>query len=160
VSCSALVDTVCVWICSSVQVRLFAHLHGLSLRWHLSRKTGEVLRVVDRGTTSVNSLLNYIVFSIMPTIVDIIIAIFYFLTMFNAWFALIVFVTMAVYLSKSLNPCRLSFCFYAYGQLIHWKRILVILSGGTISAWFSGPCGYINRESYHLHTSHCAGALG
>jgi len=86
-----------------VQVRLFAHLHGLSLRWHLSRKTGEVLRVVDRGTTSVNSLLNYILFSIMPTIVDIIIAIFYFLTMFNAWFALIVFVTMTVYLGELLS---------------------------------------------------------
>jgi len=59
--------------------------------------------VVDRGTTSVNSLLNYILFSIMPTIVDIIIAIFYFLTMFNAWFALIVFVTMTVYLGELLS---------------------------------------------------------
>ena len=58
--------------------------------------------MVDRGTTSVNSLLNYIVFSIMPTIVDIIVAIFYFLTMFNAWFALIVFVTMTVYLGELL----------------------------------------------------------
>ena len=83
-----------------MQVRLFAHLHGLSLRWHLGRKTGEVLRVVDRGTNSVNSLLNYIVFSIMPTIFDIIIAIFYFLVKFNAWFALIVFLTMTVYLSE------------------------------------------------------------
>ena len=59
--------------------------------------------MVDRGTTSVNSLLNYILFSIMPTIVDIIIAIFYFLTMFNAWFALIVFVTMTVYLGELLS---------------------------------------------------------
>ena len=59
-----------------------------------------MLRVVDRGTTSVNSLLNYIIFSIMPTVVDIIVAVFYFLVMFNGWFALIVFVTMAVYLSE------------------------------------------------------------
>jgi len=90
-----------------VQVRLFAHLHGLSLRWHLGRKTGEVLRVVDRGTNSVNSLLNYIVFSIAPTIIDIIVAIFYFLTMFNAYFALIVFLTMTVYLGESLEFCYL-----------------------------------------------------
>ena len=89
-----------VFVTRSVQVRLFSHLHALSLRWHLSRKTGEVLRVVDRGTTSVNQLLNYIVFSIMPTIVDIVIAIIYFLVKFNAWFALIVFVTMTVYLSE------------------------------------------------------------
>jgi len=94
------VNSAGVWHFSSVQVRLFAHLHSLSLRWHLGRKTGEVLRVVDRGTTSVNNLLNYIVFSIMPTIVDIVIAILYFLTQFNAWFALIVFATMAIYLGK------------------------------------------------------------
>lgn len=81
-----------------IEVKLFAHLHGLSLRWHLGRKTGEVLRVMDRGTNSVNNLLNYIVFSILPTIADIIIAIIYFLTAFNAWFALIVFVTMLLYL--------------------------------------------------------------
>ena len=86
-----------------MQIRLFAHLHSLSLRWHVSRKTGEVLRVVDRGTSSVNNLLNYIVFSIMPTIVDIIVAVVYFLAMFSAWFALIVFVTMTVYLSELQN---------------------------------------------------------
>lgn len=40
-----------------VQVRLFSHLHSLSLRWHLGRKTGEVLRSIDRGTSSINSLL-------------------------------------------------------------------------------------------------------
>lgn len=40
-----------------VQVRLFAHLHSLSLRWHLGRKTGDVLRSIDRGTSSINSLL-------------------------------------------------------------------------------------------------------
>uniref|UniRef100_A0A8C1V138 ATP-binding cassette, sub-family B (MDR/TAP), member 6a n=1 Tax=Cyprinus carpio TaxID=7962 RepID=A0A8C1V138_CYPCA len=58
-----------------VQVRLFAHLHSLSLRWHLGRRTGDVLRSIDRGTSSINSLLSYIVFSIFPTIADIVIAI-------------------------------------------------------------------------------------
>lgn len=42
-----------------VQVRLFAHLHSLSLRWHLGRKTGDVLRSIDRGTSSINSLLRW-----------------------------------------------------------------------------------------------------
>uniref|UniRef100_A0A4W4E684 ATP-binding cassette sub-family B member 6 n=1 Tax=Electrophorus electricus TaxID=8005 RepID=A0A4W4E684_ELEEL len=81
-----------------VQVRLFAHLHWLSLRWHLSRRTGEVLRSIDRGTSSIDSLLSYIVFSIFPTIADIIIAIIYFISYFNAWFGLIVFICMALYL--------------------------------------------------------------
>ncbi|XP_062865489.1 ATP-binding cassette sub-family B member 6 [Trichomycterus rosablanca] len=85
-----------------VQVRLFAHLHSLSLRWHLQRRTGEVLRSIDRGTSSIDSLLSYIVFSIFPTIADIIIAIVYFISNFNAWFGLIVFVCMVLYLTLTI----------------------------------------------------------
>lgn len=48
---------------------------------HLQRKTGEVLRAMDRGTESINNILNYLVFSIVPTVADIIIAIVY-LTLF------------------------------------------------------------------------------
>ncbi|CAK8695552.1 unnamed protein product [Clavelina lepadiformis] len=85
-----------------VQVRLFSHLHSLSLRWHLSRKTGEVLRSIDRGTVSINNLLSYIVFSILPTICDIVIAIVYFVTSFNAWFGLIVLICLALYLAATI----------------------------------------------------------
>uniref|UniRef100_A0A8C1KPP5 ATP-binding cassette sub-family B member 6 n=1 Tax=Cyprinus carpio TaxID=7962 RepID=A0A8C1KPP5_CYPCA len=85
-----------------VQVRLFAHLHDLSLRWHLGRRTGDVLRSIDRGTSSVNNLLSYVVFSIVPTIADIIIAIIYFVTYFSAWFGLIVFICMFLYLTITI----------------------------------------------------------
>lgn len=86
-----------------IQVKLFHHLHSLSLRWHLQRKTGEVLRVVDRGTNSINSLLSYVVFQILPTIIDIIIAIVYFITEFNYLFGLVVFVCMALYLAVTIG---------------------------------------------------------
>lgn len=85
-----------------VQIGLFAHLHSLSLRWHLGRKTGEVLRSVDRGTNSINSLLSYIIFIIFPMIADIVIAIIYFSTNFNAWFGLIVFLCMVFYLTTTI----------------------------------------------------------
>lgn len=81
-----------------VEVELFRHLHSLSLRWHLGRKTGEVLRVMDRGTDSINNLLNYIIFSILPTIIDILVAIVYFVAAFNIWFGIIVFITMSLYI--------------------------------------------------------------
>lgn len=81
-----------------IEVELFRHLHGLSLRWHLSRKTGEVLRIMDRGTDSINNLLNFILFSIAPTIIDIIIAVVFFVAAFNAWFGLIVFITLILYI--------------------------------------------------------------
>jgi len=83
---------------SLIQVHFFEHLHALSLRWHLQRKTGEVLRAMDRGTDSINSILNYLLFSIFPTVADIIIAIVYFSWFFNGWFGLIVFLTMVIYL--------------------------------------------------------------
>ncbi|XP_046387791.1 ATP-binding cassette sub-family B member 6 [Ischnura elegans] len=82
----------------AVQVELFAHLHGLSLRWHLGRKTGEVLRVMNRGTDSANSLLSSILFSILPTLVDILIAVAYFVAAFDYRFGLIVLVTMTLYI--------------------------------------------------------------
>ncbi|CAK6973178.1 ATP-binding cassette sub-family B member 6 [Scomber scombrus] len=85
-----------------VQVRLFSHLHGLSLRWHLERHTGDVLRSVDRGTSSINSLLSYILFSILPTICDIIIAIIYFVSYFSVWFGLIVLACMVLYLTCTI----------------------------------------------------------
>ncbi|XP_042321821.1 ATP-binding cassette sub-family B member 6 isoform X2 [Sceloporus undulatus] len=85
-----------------VQVQLLRHLHGLSLRWHLERRTGEVLRSVDRGTSSINNLLSYIVFSIFPTVADIIIAIVYFTMTFSAWFGLIIFICMILYLGLTI----------------------------------------------------------
>ncbi|KAI5644369.1 ABC transporter transmembrane region domain-containing protein [Phthorimaea operculella] len=85
-----------------LQLELFKHLHDLPLRWHLSRKTGEVLRVMDRGTDSIDNLLSYILFSITPTIIDILVAVVYFVTAFNAWFGLIVFTTMVLYIISTI----------------------------------------------------------
>ncbi|XP_023587081.1 ATP-binding cassette sub-family B member 6 isoform X2 [Trichechus manatus latirostris] len=85
-----------------VELRLFSHLHELSLRWHLGRRTGEVLRIVDRGTSSVTGLLSYLVFSVFPTLADIVIGIIYFSMFFNAWFGLIVFLCMTLYLTLTI----------------------------------------------------------
>eukprot|EP00045_Choanoeca_perplexa_P014134 m.164461 g.164461 ORF g.164461 m.164461 type:complete len:874 (-) comp16580_c0_seq4:876-3497(-) len=82
---------------------VFRHLHALSLRWHLSRKTGEVLRMVDRGTDSVNSLLSYILFNIAPTLIDIAIACVYFTSQFGPYFGLIVFATMMGYIYATIR---------------------------------------------------------
>ncbi|XP_055303857.1 ATP-binding cassette sub-family B member 6 [Sitodiplosis mosellana] len=85
-----------------IEVELFSHLHNLSLRWHLARKTGEVLRIMDRGTDSINNLLNYILFSIAPTIIDILIAVVFFSVTFNWYFGIIVFATMVLYIALTI----------------------------------------------------------
>ena len=91
------------YITRETQVGLFQHLHNLSLRWHTSRKTGEVLRIMDRGTSSINSLMSYLVFNIFPTIADVIIAIVYFAVAFNIWFGVIIIITMSLYLTLTIS---------------------------------------------------------
>lgn len=79
-------------------VRMLEHLHSLSLDFHISSKTGEVLRVMDRGTSSIGSLLSYLAFNILPVFVDIGFAVVYFSVAFDWTIALIVLVTMILYI--------------------------------------------------------------
>ncbi|KAE9553383.1 hypothetical protein FO519_003393 [Halicephalobus sp. NKZ332] len=81
-----------------VQSEMFLHLHKLSLKWHLSRKTGEIIRIMDRGTKSIQTLLMYILFNVTPTIVDILIATTFFFVAYNMYFGGLVFITMTIYL--------------------------------------------------------------
>ncbi|KAK5638747.1 hypothetical protein RI129_013042 [Pyrocoelia pectoralis] len=91
----------------NIRIALLAHLHDLSLRWHFGRKTGEVLRLMDRGTDSINNLLNYLVFVIFPTIIDIIIAIIYFAVSFDIWFGLLILLTMGIFLVTTVTITEL-----------------------------------------------------
>jgi len=55
-----------------VSTRVLEQLHRLSLRYHLERKTGGISRDLERGARSVSSLLNYMAFSILPTLVEVV----------------------------------------------------------------------------------------
>ncbi|PKC10833.1 hypothetical protein RhiirA5_413840 [Rhizophagus irregularis] len=94
-----------------ISVKMFEHLHGLSLDYHINRKTGEVLRVMDRGTNSIISLLNQIIFQIFPVLVDIVIAVIYFVVEFGWIFGVIVFITMGsyIYVTVLITEWRTSF---------------------------------------------------
>ncbi|MBN8830080.1 MAG: ABC transporter ATP-binding protein/permease, partial [Sphingomonadales bacterium] len=52
--------------------QLLRHLHNLSLRFHLNRKTGGVTRVVERGTSTIETMLNFLLFNIAPTLIELI----------------------------------------------------------------------------------------
>jgi ATP-binding cassette subfamily B protein len=62
---------------------VFARLHRLSLRFHLSRRTGEVTKVIERGTKSINSMLYFLLFNIAPTLIELIVVGVIFYTMFG-----------------------------------------------------------------------------
>ncbi|KAJ1961454.1 ATP-binding cassette-type vacuolar membrane transporter Hmt1 [Dipsacomyces acuminosporus] len=85
-----------------ISVAMFEHLHKLSLRFHVGRKTGEILRVQDRGVTSVASLFSSCLFNIIPTIIDIVFACYFFSVMFDLYFGTIVLTTMSSYLAVTI----------------------------------------------------------
>ncbi len=53
-------------------VNVFAHLHALSLRFHLARHTGEITKVIERGTKSIDTMLYFLLFNIAPTLIELI----------------------------------------------------------------------------------------
>ena len=83
---------------SKVSRRVLAHLHELSLRFHLDRKTGAITRDVDRGTRAVSSLLNYLVFSILPTLVEIGMIAGILLWQYDIWFTVITIISVVLYM--------------------------------------------------------------
>ena len=81
-----------------LSTRVLEHLHALSLRYHLERQTGALSRDLERGTRSVSSILNYMVFSILPMLVEFGLVGVILLTQYPPVFALVTFGTVLVYL--------------------------------------------------------------
>ncbi len=77
--------------------RVMEHLHNLSLRFHLERKTGAISRDLERGTRSVATLMNFMVFSILPIFIEFALVAFILLSNYAWVFALVTFTTVAVY---------------------------------------------------------------
>jgi len=82
-----------------VALGVFRHLHSLSLRFHLERQTGGVSRDIERGTKGISTLLSYMLFSIIPVILEFALVAVVLLTRFDWRFAAITFGAVAVYLT-------------------------------------------------------------
>ena len=86
----------------SVALSVFQHLHGLALRFHLERQTGGLSRIIERGTSAIESLLSFALFNILPTIIEITLVIVILWHMLNIWFALITLVTVVGYIGFTM----------------------------------------------------------
>lgn len=75
----------------------FEHVHGLSLDFHLGKKTGEVLSALSKGN-SINTFLEQVTFQVFPMLIDLAVAIGYFLIAFDAYYALVVAIVTFAYL--------------------------------------------------------------
>ena len=91
--------------------KTFRHLHKLSLRFHLDRQTGGLTRSVERGTKGISFLLNFMLFSIIPTLLEILMVCIIMGALFNIWFAIVTFVTIAgyIYWTLGVTEWRLKF---------------------------------------------------
>lgn len=80
----------------------FEHVHGLSLEFHLGKKTGEVLSALSKGN-SINTFLEQITFQVFPMLIDLAVAIGYFLIAFDAYYALVVAIVTFAYLYLTIR---------------------------------------------------------
>ncbi len=80
-----------------VALSVFRHLHSLSLRFHLDRQTGGMSRDIERGTRGISTLLNYMLFSIIPVILEFVLVAAVLLTKFDWRFPAVTFVAVGLY---------------------------------------------------------------
>lgn len=85
-----------------IGLKAFRHLHSLDLDYHLSRRTGGVARDIERGTNGISFLLRFMVFNIVPTLLEIALVIVILLWNYDVWFALITLTAVVVYIAYSV----------------------------------------------------------
>jgi len=93
-----------------IALTVFRHLHSLSLRFHLDRQTGGMTRDIERGTRGIGTLMNYMLFSIIPVVLEFGLVAAVLLSKFDWRFAAITFVAVAVYIgfTFSVSEWRIS----------------------------------------------------
>lgn len=77
----------------------FTHMHRLSMRYHISRKTGGLSRIIERGVKGVDFLLRFLLFSIGPLILELLMICAILFFVFDVWYLIIVLVTIATYVA-------------------------------------------------------------
>lgn len=85
-----------------ISSRVLKHLYSLSLSYHLDRKTGGVTRDLERGTNSLSSILNYLVFNIFPTAAEFTFVAIILLGRYEPRFAIVTFTTVTIYITFTL----------------------------------------------------------
>jgi ATP-binding cassette, subfamily B, heavy metal transporter len=86
----------------TVALRTFRHLHSLSLSFHLERQTGGLSRAIERGTTGIDTLLTFMLFNIVPTLIEIALVCGILWAFFDYTYALVTLVCVVLYISYTL----------------------------------------------------------
>ena len=87
----------------TIALRVFRHLHALSLRFHLSRQTGGLTRDVERGTRGISTLISFTLFSILPTLVEIGLVSAILIARYDIWFIGITLCALVLYIIYTIT---------------------------------------------------------
>jgi ATP-binding cassette, subfamily B, heavy metal transporter len=80
-----------------VGLQVFNHLHALSLRFHLSRQKGGMTRDIERGTRGIQSLISFSLYSIIPTLIELVMVLGYLFYAYDIRFVVVTFIALICY---------------------------------------------------------------
>ena len=86
-----------------VMLSVFRHLHSLSLRFHLNRQTGGVTRDVERGGSAISDLLDWTLYTIIPTLIEIVLVTGVLVYLYDGWFAAITIAVLVGYVAWTVR---------------------------------------------------------
>ncbi|MCW8864864.1 MAG: ABC transporter ATP-binding protein/permease [Colwellia sp.] len=90
-----------------IGLKVFRHLHQLDLDFHLNRQTGGLSRDIDRGTSGISFLMRFMVFNIVPTLLEIVMVVTILFVNYGLWFALITLGSICTYIAYSVYATEL-----------------------------------------------------
>ncbi len=128
----------------SISLEVFRHLHNLSLRFHLERQTGGMTRDIERGTRGVHSLISFSLYSIIPTLIEMVMVLTLLAVQFDAWFAAITLAALILYIAYTITVTEWRTKFRKQMNTLdsaaHSKAIDSLLNYETVK--------YFNNEEY------------
>ncbi len=131
----------------SIALSTFRHLMSLSLRFHLERQTGGMTRDIERGVRSTESLVSYSLYSILPTLIEMLLVLGILAVSFDWGFAAITAVALVCYITFTvkLTEWRTQFRRAANAQdsAAHTKAVDALLNYETVK--------YFNNEDFEAH---------
>ena len=127
-----------------IALETFQHLHSLSLRFHLERQTGGMTRDIERGVRGIESLISYSLYSIVPTLIEVVLVLSILGWTFDVWFALITLAALVIYIvfTVHVTEWRTQFRREAneFDSAAHTKAVDSLLNYETVK--------YFNNEGF------------
>ncbi|MEI6804517.1 MAG: ABC transporter ATP-binding protein/permease [Burkholderiales bacterium] len=128
----------------SIALQTFEHLHALSLRFHLERQTGGMTRDIERGVRGIESLIQFLLFSLLPTLLEVVMVVGILSVKFDLWFAWITLAALLAYITFTvlITEWRTKFRRQAneFDSAAHTRAVDSLLNYETVK--------YFNNEAF------------